>query len=184
MIHQDLKPENIMINQDGRVKILDFGTVLIAGTDEISSPLDKSIPQGSVNYVAPEYLMGEKGTSRSDLFSLAVIVYEMITGKLPYREASVKQVELNNYSDITYIPSTHHRRDVPLWVEGCLRKALQANPRHRYESLSEFQQDLTVPNPQLEVSVREKPLIERNPLRVWQGIALILLLLNVWQLLN
>ena len=53
MVHQDLKPENIMINRDGRVKLLDFGTVMIAGTDEIASPLDKSVPQGSVNYVAP-----------------------------------------------------------------------------------------------------------------------------------
>lgn len=183
MIHQDLKPENIMINQDGRVKILDFGTVLIAGTDEISSPLDKSVPQGSVNYVAPEYLMAEKGTARSDLFSLAVIVYEMITGKLPYREASIKQVKLNSYGDISYIPSTHHRRDVPLWVEGCLRKALQPNPRHRYESFSEFERDFTVPNSKLEISIREKPLIERNPVRVWQGIALILFILNLLQLM-
>lgn len=184
MIHQDLKPENIMINRDGQVKVLDFGTVLIAGTDEISSPLDKSIPQGSVNYVAPEYLVGERGTSRSDLFSLAVIVYEMITGKLPYRETPIKQVSLKSYGDISYIPSTHYRRDVPLWVEGCLRKALQANPRHRYDTLSEFQQDFTVPNPQLEVSVREKPLIERNPLKVWQVIAAILLVCNLWQLLS
>lgn len=86
MVHQDLKPENIMLTVDGTIKILDFGTVLVAGSNEIISPLDKSIPQGSVNYIAPEYLMGESGNSQSDLFSLAVIVYEMLTGKLPYKE--------------------------------------------------------------------------------------------------
>ncbi|MBU0543155.1 MAG: bifunctional protein-serine/threonine kinase/phosphatase, partial [Gammaproteobacteria bacterium] len=146
MVHQDIKPENIMIDSKGCVKILDFGTVLIAGADELISPLDKSVPQGSVNYVAPEYLMGEVGTFKSDLFSLAVVVYEMLTGALPFAEKTVKQVALKSYSDLRYIPANHPRRDLPLWVEACLRKALQPNPRYRYDALSEFLQDLTVPN--------------------------------------
>ena len=183
MVHQDLKPENIMIDGDGRVKILDFGTVHIAGIEEMNSPLDKSVPQGSVNYVAPEYLMGESGTFRADLFSLAVIVYEMLTGKLPFAERSVKQVQISHYSEFSYTPAIQHRRDLPLWMEGCLRKALQPNPAHRYNALSEFIQDLTVPNSQLEAKVRHQPLLEKNPTRVWQGIAAILLLLNLVQLI-
>ncbi|MDI3325446.1 protein kinase [Pontibacterium granulatum] len=182
MIHQDLKPENIMIDGDGRVKILDFGTVRIAGIEEMNSPLDKSVPQGSVNYVAPEYLMGESGTFRADLFSLAVIVYEMLTGKLPFAERSVKQVQISHYSEFSYTPAIQHRRDLPLWMEGCLRKALQPNPANRYDALSEFIQDLTVPNSQLEAKVRHQPLLEKNPTQVWQGIAAILLLLNLVQL--
>ncbi|WP_036186569.1 bifunctional protein-serine/threonine kinase/phosphatase [Marinobacterium lacunae] len=181
MVHQDLKPENIMLDRDGRVKILDFGTVLIAGADELVSPLDKSVPQGSVNYVAPEYLVGEPGSFRSDLFSLAVIVYEMLTGALPYKEPSVKQVQLKNYAVLDYIPALNHRRDLPLWVEGCLRKALQPNPRYRYEALSEFLQDFTVPNTQLEARVRHRPLAERNPLLLWKLVALALLVLNLYQ---
>ncbi len=182
MIHQDLKPENIMINRDGQVKILDFGTVHIAGIEELGSPLDKSVPQGSVNYVAPEYLLGETGSFRSDLFSLAVIVYEMLTGKLPYEERSVKQVQIDNYGELEYIPAIQQRRDLPLWMEGCLRKALQPNPIHRYNALSEFIQDLTVPNKQLEAKVRHQPLMEKNPTRVWQGLAALLLLTNLIQL--
>jgi serine/threonine protein kinase len=181
MVHQDLKPENIMINRDGRVKILDFGTVLIFGTDEIASPLDKSVPQGSINYVAPEYLMGEPGSFRSDLFSLAVITYEMITGQLPFDEPAVKRVSLKSYSELEYIPARHRRQDLPLWVEGFLRKALQPNPRNRYDAFSEFLQDFTAPNPQLEAAVRRQPLIEKHPKLVWQILCVLLLLLNLLQ---
>lgn len=181
MVHQDLKPENIMINQDGRVKILDFGTVKIAGIEEMNSPLDKSIPQGSVNYVAPEYLLGEKGNFKSDLFSLATIVYEMICGKLPYKEMSANQISLKNYAEMDYTPALHHRRDLPLWVEGALKKALQPNPRFRYDAFSEFLQDITYPNQSLESMVQHQPYLERNPLLVWKVIALILLMINLVQ---
>ncbi|WP_027857598.1 bifunctional protein-serine/threonine kinase/phosphatase [Marinobacterium jannaschii] len=183
MVHQDLKPENIMIDRDGRIKILDFGTVLIAGVEEIASPLDKSVPQGSVNYVAPEYLVGEAGNFRSDLFSLAVICYEMLTGALPFKEPSIKRVKLDHYNQLNYIPALQQRSDLPLWVEGCLHKALQPNPAHRYDALSEFLQDLTQPNPALEARIKRQPLLDRNPIRVWQGLCLILLLLNLLQLL-
>ena len=181
MVHQDIKPENIMIDEHGVVKILDFGTVMIAGADELISPLDKSVPQGSVNYVAPEYLMAQVGTFKSDLFSLAVVVYEMLTGELPYPEKQIKQVELKRYSDLKYTPANHRRKDLPLWVEACLRKALQANPAQRYEALSEFLQDLTEPNAALEASIARQPLIEKNPVVLWQVLAVLLLLLNVVQ---
>jgi serine/threonine protein phosphatase PrpC len=182
MVHQDLKPENIMINRDGRVKILDFGTVKIAGIEEMNSPLDKSIPQGSVNYVAPEYLIGETGNYKSDLYSLGVIIYEMITGKLPYKEMSTNQVTLNNYGEMDYTPALQHRRDLPLWVEGCLRKAVQPNPRYRYEAFSELEADLTRPNQSLEAKVQHQPMLERNPLLLWKIIAALLFSLNLYQL--
>lgn len=183
MVHQDLKPENIMLNRDGQVKILDFGTVQIAGISEIASPLDKSIPQGSVNYIAPEYLMGEPGSFRSDLFSLAVISYEMLTGKLPFKEHSVKQVKIDSYSALSYLPAIHQRRDLPFWMEGCLKKALQPNPLHRYQALSEFIQDFTSPNLQLAARVRKQPLLDKNPLLAWQGLCALLLGANIIQLL-
>ncbi|QID19007.1 bifunctional protein-serine/threonine kinase/phosphatase [Nitrogeniibacter mangrovi] len=182
MVHQDLKPENIMIDRDGRVKILDFGTVLIAGTDEIASPLDKSVPQGSVNYVAPEYLMGEPGSFRSDLFSLAVITYEMITGALPFDEPAIKRTRIGSYTELRYIPARHRRHDLPIWVEACLKKALQPNPAQRYEAFSEFEQDFTVPNPLLEADLRRRPLLEKDPARFWKALAIALLVLNIVQL--
>ncbi len=184
MVHQDLKPENLMIDRDGRVKILDFGTVLIAGADETASPLEKSIPQGSVNYVAPEYLRGEPGSFRSDLFSLAVITYELITGHLPFDEPAVKRVRIEHYAELDYIPAVHRRRDLPLWIEACLKKALSPNPRYRHDALGEFLQDFTVPNPRLEAGLRRRPLLERDPVRFWQILCVILLLLNLLQALG
>lgn len=181
MIHQDLKPENIMINNDGQIKILDFGTVLIAGSEEINSPLDKSVPQGSVNYTAPEFLVGDSASFKSDLYSLAVIVYEMLTGALPYKEADAKQAVLANYCDLDYIPSTHHRKQTPIWIEACLKKALQPNPVHRYNAFSEFMQDLTVPNRHLEAGILKQPLLEKHPIRFWQGIAALLFIINLLQ---
>lgn len=184
MVHQDLKPENILIDRSGQVKIIDFGTVKIAGIEEISSPLDRSTPQGSVNYIAPEFLLGQPGNYRSDLFSLAVICYEMLTGKLPYKAQKAHKPRLKHYSELQYIPAIHHRHNLPLWVEGCLRKALQPDPAHRYHALSEFLKDLEHPNRALEAEIQHQPLLQRNPLKFWQGLALILLLLNLIQLLR
>ncbi len=182
MVHQDLKPDNIMLDREGRIRILDFGTVLVAGESELVSPLDKSIPQGTVNYVAPEYLLGLKGSFRSDLFSLGVIVYEMLTGQLPYKEPLIRKDRIDTLAHLEYIPATRHRRDLPLWMEGALRKALQPDPRDRYEAFSEFLQDLCVPNARLQAREQHRPLIARHPLLVWQLIAGLLLLLNLLQL--
>ena len=184
MVHQDLKPENIMLNRDGQIKILDFGTVLIAGVSELGTPLDKSIPQGSVNYIAPEYLMGERGSFRSDLFSLAVISYEMLTGTLPFKEQPVKQVSIDNYGELQYLPALHQRKGLPLWMEGCLKKALQPNPIHRYQALSEFIQDFSSPNQALAQGISKQPLISKNPLLVWKSLSVILLAANLLQLAN
>ncbi|WP_024870798.1 bifunctional protein-serine/threonine kinase/phosphatase [Tolumonas lignilytica] len=182
MVHQDLKPENIMLTPEGKVKILDFGTVLVAGSQEMNSPLDKSIPQGSVNYIAPEYLMGVSGTMRSDLFSLAVIVYEMLTGKLPYKERSPRAGKLKSYAELTYTPAKYFRPDLPVWVDAALQKALQPVPENRYEAFSEFLTDISAPNRELEAGLQHRPILEENPLLFWKFTALILLLGNLMQL--
>ncbi|MCB1930134.1 MAG: bifunctional protein-serine/threonine kinase/phosphatase, partial [Rhodocyclaceae bacterium] len=140
---------------------------------------EKSVPQGSVNYVAPEYLLGAAGSFKSDLFSLAVICYEMITGKLPFDEPAVKRVRIDNYGEFNYIPAIRRRRDLPLWIEGCLRKALNPNPAYRHDALGEFLQDFTRPNPSLEAAIQRQPLIQRNPVRFWQVLCVALIVLHV-----
>ncbi|MBL4764825.1 MAG: serine/threonine protein kinase, partial [Colwellia sp.] len=77
MLHQDIKPGNIMITAEGLVKIVDFGSTKIAGIADISTPVQRSELLGTKNYTAPEYLLGESGTARSDMFSLGCIIYEM-----------------------------------------------------------------------------------------------------------
>jgi serine/threonine protein phosphatase PrpC/tRNA A-37 threonylcarbamoyl transferase component Bud32 len=84
MVHQDLKPDNIMLDGTGTVKILDFGATRVAGIMEIATPIEQINLLGSAAYAAPEYFLGENGSSRSDVFSLGVIAYQMLSGRLPY----------------------------------------------------------------------------------------------------
>lgn len=174
MIHQDIKPENIMIDHQGIVKIVDFGSTRIAGIQEISAPIERNNPGGTVDYAAPECLEGYEGTAYSDLYSLGVIAYEMLTGKLPYG----KPLTLRNLQHARYIPAKQYNPDIPAWVDGALKKAVKKDPRHRYPALSEFVYDLSHPNTHL-VGTETLPLLEKNPIAFWQGLSLILLLLNI-----
>ncbi len=83
MLHQDLKPENIMIDTMGTVKIIDFGSTRVAGLEETNSLITQNNILGTALYTTPEYFLGENGTVRSDIFSLAVITYQMLSGRYP-----------------------------------------------------------------------------------------------------
>jgi serine/threonine protein phosphatase PrpC len=175
MIHQDLKPENIMIDRYGTVKLIDFGSTKIAGIEEITTPIRHDNVLGTRNYTAPEYLQGYAGSNVSDIYSLGVIVYEMLTGQLPYGK---KELTLRKLRHADYIPAVRHNPEVPRWVEKTLQKAVAIPRARRYPLLSEFIHDLTHPNPAF-TREHAEPLIERNPLLVWKGIALLLFVLNL-----
>ncbi|MDF1643084.1 MAG: protein kinase [Pseudomonadales bacterium] len=178
MIHQDLKPENIMIDLDGTVKIIDFGSTRVAGLAEINTPIDQNSLLGTENYTAPEYLLGQKPSNRSDIFSLGVIIYEMYTGKLPYSETLTKR----NLNRVQYQHACDINDRLPPWMDQTLAKAVQRKPEMRYESLSELQRDLTQANPEF-VRHNRAPLIERNPLLFWKGAAAVLCIVNLIQLI-
>ncbi len=169
MIHQDIKPENIMIDKHGTIKIIDFGSTKIAGLEEITTPLDRVNLLGTRNYTAPEYLQGYTGNPRSDLFSLGVIAYEILTGHLPYGELGKNPQRLN------YISASHYNPALPAWVDCALKKAVHPNPTRRYESLSEFLYDLSHPSP--------FPLRERNPVAFWRRTSIAFFILNLLLLL-
>ncbi|MCQ8106220.1 bifunctional protein-serine/threonine kinase/phosphatase [Methylomonas sp. SURF-2] len=169
MLHQDLKPENIMITTAGVVKIIDFGSVKIAGITEIT-PLDHADGDtilGTLNYTAPEYHLGQRGTVKADLYSLGVICYEMLNGGLPFGDMPDKP-NRNNLARLTYIPSFHRNNMVPIWIDGALKKATSLAPQLRYDELSEFLHDLSTPNPQFLRTEHKLPLLERNPLLFWK----------------
>ena len=90
MLHQDIRPDNIMIDKTGTVKIIDFGSTKITGVVEAAPSGNRNDILGTAQYTAPEYFLGEAVSSRSDLFSLGVITYQMLTGKLPYGAQSAK----------------------------------------------------------------------------------------------
>lgn len=174
MLHQDLKPENIMIDQLGTVRIIDFGSTRIAGIEEIAKPLQTHNLLGTANYTAPEYLRDERGTNRSDIYALGVICYEMLTGQLPYgEEPGLHTFKRREYSSVkAYNPA------IPDWLDGAIEKAVHKQPAQRYQHLSEFVYDLYHPNAKFTQRLSQ-PLIERNPSGFWRGCSIVLLLLHL-----
>lgn len=174
MVHQDIKPENVLIDRDNTVKIVDFGSTKIAGLEENVRVLDESVPLATVDYAAPELFLGHGAGNRTDGFALGAIAYEMLTGQLPYGgPLSAKTAKTANY-----VSARIHDEKIPVWVDEALRRAVHLDYARRYETSSEFIYDLSHPNPSFE-KVVHVPLLESNPIRFWQLICLLLLLGNV-----
>ncbi|HIO93608.1 MAG TPA: bifunctional protein-serine/threonine kinase/phosphatase [Leucothrix mucor] len=180
MIHQDIKPDNIIIDESNTLIIIDFGSTKVAGLAEIKSVVEHNSIVGTANYSAPEYFKGEQGTNSSDIYSLGVIAYEMFTGKLPYGEISPERAAKKKF---TYTSAREYNPHVPEWVDLAIRKAVNSNPEKRYDLLSEFVTDLAKPNNSLLSSSKSEPLMERNPLAFWKTIAVIEFILIIVVLL-
>jgi serine/threonine protein phosphatase PrpC/predicted Ser/Thr protein kinase len=165
MLHQDIRPANIMIDKTGTAKIIDFGSTKITGVVEAGPPAVRSDILGTLQYTAPEYFQGESGTPRSDMFSLGVIAYQMLTGRLPYGSQIAKARTKSQFSRLTYCSALDGNREIPAWIDGALRRAVHPDPHKRYESLSEFTFDLRHANAKYSSA---PPLIERNPLLFWK----------------
>jgi serine/threonine protein phosphatase PrpC/predicted Ser/Thr protein kinase len=172
MIHQDLRPENIMINEIGHIKIIDFGSTKVKGITEINSEFESEEILGTQQYSAPEYFLGELGSYRSDMFSLGVIVYEMLSGKLPYGTQVAKSTTKAMQRKLKYKSLYTEEGNVPVWIDETLRKMLHPNPYKRYDELSEFLYDLRNPNKSFLKKTRP-PLKVRNPIAFWKIIAFI-----------
>ena len=170
MIHQDLKPDNVIIDKNNTLIIIDFGSTKVAGLAEIKSVVEHSNILGTANYAAPEYFIGKKGTNQSDIYSLGIIAYEMFTGKLPYGKISTKQAANKKF---VYTPITEYNPTVPNWIDLAIRKAVHPNPDKRYHLLSELVTDLSKPNSSLLASNKTEPLLERNPVIFWKAVALL-----------
>jgi len=178
MLHQDLRPDNLMIDKTGTVKIIDFGSTRVAGIIEAATPHERSNILGTAQYTAPEYFLGEPGSSRSDIFSLGVITYQMLTGRLPYGAEVAKARTRSAQNGLQYDSVLDHNRAIPAWIDGVLRKAVHPNPDKRYEDLSEYLYDLRQPNRAF-LNRTRPPLIERNPLVFWKSVSFILAVIVV-----
>jgi serine/threonine protein phosphatase PrpC/ribosomal protein L39E len=183
MLHQDIRPENIMIDTSGVVKIIDFGSTKVAGLMEMTQSIEHQNILGTAQYTAPEYFLGEVGAPRSDLFSLAVITYQMLTGKLPYGAEVSRSRTKSAQNKLRYHTALHDDREIPAWVDDTLKHALHPNPYKRYQELSEFIYDLSQPSKTF-LSKTKAPLLERDPVVFWQSVSAILVLVIVWLLAN
>lgn len=176
MLHQDLRPANIMIDKAGTVKILDFGSTRVAGVMEAAPALQGEEVLGTLQYTAPEYFTGDGGTNRSDLFSLGVITYQMLTGRLPYGARVSAATSRGAQRKLKYASACEDAREIPPWLDATLAKACAIEPEKRYPVLSEFLFDLRNPNRVL-TGERSGALIEKNPNLFWKLLSLFLAVL-------
>lgn len=173
MLHQDLRPNNIMIDASGTVKIIDFGSTYVAGIMEIDSPVERQEILGTAQYTAPEYFLGERGTTRSDLFSLGVITYQMLSGRLPYGTMVSQARSRAAQHKLCYESVLDDEREIPAWIDDAIKKSVQPDPYKRYQSLSEFLYDLRHPNKTF-LNKTRPPLMDQNPLLFWKSLSFIL----------
>jgi serine/threonine protein phosphatase PrpC len=171
MLHQDLRPANVMIDRTGTVKIIDLGSTRVAGVAE--SRGEDSQLLGTVQYMAPEYFLGDYGTPRSDLYSLGVIAYQMLSGRLPYGAEVSRARTRAAQRRLTYRSVLDDKRDIPRWIDEVLRKATHVDPMRRYLEPSEFAHALRHPDAAW-LQAHRPPLLERNPVRFWQMVSAIL----------
>ena len=177
MLHFDIRPQNLMINKHGQVKIIDYGSTRIEGLAEIHRG-DHEAMLGELQYAAPERLIGWPGSEQSDLYSLACVMYYLLSGELPYGASIVRATSRSAQHKLKYRSLLSLGTDIPVWLDQTIQKAVHIDPNHRYTTLSEFIYDLSHPNPKL-VSGRQPPLVEKYPVAFWQTVAAFLLLLVI-----
>jgi serine/threonine protein phosphatase PrpC/tRNA A-37 threonylcarbamoyl transferase component Bud32 len=178
MIHQDLKPDNIMIDGTGTVKIIDFGATRVAGLEEVDTAIEQINLLGAALYAAPEYFLGESGSQRADLYSLGVIAYQMLSGGFPYGTQVPKSRTKAAQKKLAYKSVLNEEREIPAWVDDAIRKAVLPDPFQRYEEISEFIYDLHHPNKDF-LNKTRPPLIERNPVVFWKTVSFLLAVLLI-----
>lgn len=180
MVHQDLRTQNIMIDTQGIVKIIDFGATKVKGILEINTMLEQENLLGTALYSAPEYFVQQEGSSKSDIFSLGIISYEMLSGKFPYGTSVAR---CNTKAAQNRLKYTSLYPKVPIWIDEALKKALQVNPEKRYDEVLEFIYDLENPNKKF-LNKKKPALIKRDPLLFWQSCTIILLAIVFFLLLK
>lgn len=174
ILHRDIKPENIVIDHAGTAKIIDFGSSLAGGLDELGTPITMPALAGTVGYTAPELHLGQLATRRSDLFSLGVIAYEMATGRLPYKKGFK---DARSAKRLKPVPASQYNPDIPAWMSAALAKATAREPTERYDALSAFVMDLARANPTI-APKGVRPLLERDPILFWRVLAIFSLIVN------
>lgn len=138
LIHRDIKPANVMVSSQGQVKLMDFG---IARTEMISELTDMGAGLGTPSYMSPEQILGDKIDFRSDIFSLGIVLYQMLTGHKPFVEDESRTV-MQKIRLEHYVPARRYRRDTPPNLERILARCLEKLPSNRYATTQALVTDL------------------------------------------
>ena len=166
-IHQDLKPGNILIDENNQVKVVDFGSVFVAGLAEVFIPLEHEGVLGTATYSDPKYLLGKNTGIQGDLYALATITYEIFTGKLPYGDKIGECQTAFEYDRLRYISASVANPIIPMWFDRTLERGVSFDLERRYTNIAEFIQDLKKPNPNY---LLDDPKVTKNKSQVlfWQ----------------
>jgi serine/threonine protein phosphatase PrpC len=170
ILHRDIKPENLLLGDDGELRLLDFGLAYCPG---LSQDLPWALP-GTPSYIAPEAFRGDMPTPRQDLYAVGVTLYFLLTGHYPYGEIEAFQRPRFGLP----VSASRYRPDLPDWIAHHLERAVAAAPEQRFETAEEWLL-LIEQGERRSLNVRPKPLLEREPLKVWRTLALISLLANL-----
>lgn len=170
ILHRDIKPENLLWCDDGELRVLDFGLAYCPG---LSRDEQHALP-GTPSYIAPEAFAGAAPDRQQDLYAAGVTLYRLLTGHYPYGEIEAFQ----HPRFAKPAAPSRYRPDIPAWLDDCLLRAVAASPGERFETAEEWL--LVVEQGERQaLNVRPRPLLEREPLKVWRGVALASLLLNL-----
>ena len=166
VIHRDIKPDNVILTEDGGLKLIDLGVARLPRVPEFA---DHEIP-GTPSYMAPELFDGERGNEATDQFALGVTLYRMLTGRYPYGE--VEAFSRPRFG--APVPPSRHRAEIPAWLDAVILKAVAADPRQRFGDVVELMHALESGSTRAAPARVAQPLIERDPVRFWQLVSLLL----------
>ena len=161
IVHRDIKPENVILRSDGLVKVLDFGLAKLTGQGSPASidseaptradfKTDSGIVMGTACYMSPEQARGLQVDGRTDIFSLGIVIYELLTGQLPFDGSSIYEIVAAILSDREALPLSRSLPELPGELERIVAKALQKNREQRYQTIKDLQLDLQSLRQQLE----------------------------------
>lgn len=170
ILHRDIKPENLLLSDDGELRLLDFGLAYCPGLSEDQAHL---LP-GTPSYIAPEAFNGDAPTAQQDLYAVGVTLYFLLTGHYPYGEIEAFQRPRFGLP----VSASRYRPDLPDWLAQSLERSVAADPAQRFETAEEWLL-LLEQGERRSLSVRPRPLLEREPLKVWRTLALVSLLINL-----
>ena len=170
ILHRDIKPENLLLGDDGELRLLDFGLAYCPG---LSEDQPSALP-GTPSYIAPEAFRGEAPTAQQDLYAVGVTLFFLLTGHYPYGEIEAFQRPRFGVP----VSANRYRPDVPEWLVTSLERGVAVDPQQRFETAEEWLL-LLEQGERRSLSVRPKPLLEREPLKVWRTLALGSLVVNL-----
>ncbi|HLL27332.1 MAG TPA: protein kinase [Xanthobacteraceae bacterium] len=177
IIHRDIKPDNVILEENGSLKLIDLGVVRVPGMEDFPP---EDIP-GTVAYMAPEMFGGEAGNEATDIYALGVTMFRAFTGEYPYGNLDATSPSRQNRP----LALSDLRPDLPAWVQGTLTRAIAVNPAERFQDVMEFAAEMETGPARAPVTQgRPLTLYERAPVRFWQAIAALLALALLWLLLR